>query len=252
MCAALGEMVGRGVAPMNGTLPTVLVIEDDVAVAQMLSIALSRECLLTVFAADGVSGVSCFRDARPALIVLDLMLPRMSGIDVCRHVRSESSVPIVVVSALDSEDDRVAALEAGADDYLTKPFSVKELIARIRGQLRRSAAVQHIGDSSVIERGPVYLDSSRHEVHVRGVRVQFTPKEFKLLETLVVADGRLRTRGSIIDNVWGSTYLGDTKTLDVHVKRLRAKIERDPHRPEHIVTVRGLGYRFLDEPARTR
>ena len=240
------RVLGRGLD--SGPARAVLVIEDDLDIAQMVSVALTRESLITMIAGDGEAGLECFRAAHPALVLLDLTLPGMSGHDVCRQLRGESDVPIVAVSSRDSEADRIHALETGADDYLAKPFSIRELMVRIRVHLRRAGPRRAPVDDTVLQRGPVRLDASKHEVHVRGERVAFTPKEFKLLETLMVADGRLRTRGSLIDRVWGTTYFGDTKTLDVHVKRLRAKIELDPRRPEHIVTVRGLGYRFLEEP----
>lgn len=236
----------------NGDRPRItrpiLLIEDDASIAETLQIALTHECFVTLVACDGEIGISCFRAERPALVLLDLMLPKVSGMDVCRTMRAESSLPIVVVSARDSESDRVAALEAGADDYVIKPFSLKELVARVRAHLRRTGLMAQQGES-VVTAGPVALDTARHEVHVRGVRVPFTPKEFLLLETLLRAETRLRTRDYLIDRVWGHAYFGDAKTLDVHVKRLRAKIEVDPHRPEHLVTVRGIGYRFLAQPA---
>ena len=238
----------RTVIDGQRTARPVLLIEDDTSIALSLQVALTNECLDTIVASDGEAGITRFRAEHPALVLLDLALPKVSGMDVCRLVRAESSLPIIIVSARDSEADRVAALEAGADDYVTKPFSVKELVARIRAQLRRMTMLAQLGETMVLRSGPVELDAGRHEVFVRGEHVPFTPKEFKLLEILLRGDARLRTRDFLIDRVWGQKYFGDTKTLDVHVKRIRAKIERDPHRPEHLVTVRGIGYRFLSEP----
>jgi len=179
-------------------------------------------------------------------VILDLMLPEMSGLDVCRAIRGESDVPIIIVTAKDSEADKVTGLELGADDYVTKPFSVRELVSRVRANLRRTAmrAVTTVDDT--VNGGAVEMDVARHEVRVQGEAVAFTPKEFELLETFLRRKGRLLTRDFLIEEVWGPDYFGDTKTLDVHVKRLRRKIEQDPHRPAHLLTVRGLGYKFVD------
>jgi two-component system response regulator RegX3 len=227
--------------------PTILLIEDEPAIADSIQYSLEREGLRVVVAYDGERGLERFRADAPALVLLDLMLPRLSGLDVCRAVRSESTVPIVILTAKDSEADKIAGLEIGADDYVTKPFSTGELVARVRAHLRRTGMMAVRPDPDVLIGGPVELDVSRHEVRVRGQPVALTPKEFELLHTFLTGKGRLRTRHYLIAEVWGPRYFGDTKTLDVHMKRLRQKIERDPHNPEHLVTVRGLGYRFVDE-----
>jgi two-component system response regulator RegX3 len=177
------------------------------------------------------------------------MLPRLSGLDVCRLIRAESTVPIVMLTAKDSEADKVAGLEIGADDYVTKPFSMRELVSRVRAHLRRmdmTAPAAARRDAQPLSGGPVVLDPERHEARVNGEPVSFTPKEFGLLQEFLLAKGRLLTRDYLIGEVWGSDYVGDTKTLDVHVKRLRQKIEADPHQPRHLLTVRGLGYKFVD------
>jgi two-component system response regulator RegX3 len=229
-----------------------LVVEDDEHLAELLRLALTREGFEVVTARDGVRALECFRAQQPELVVLDLLLPRLSGLDVCRILRAESAVPILMVTGKDAEADKISGLEVGADDYITKPFSIPELISRVRANLRRSRMGQQAaapGNPEVLVGGPVELDSSRHEVRVRGREVAFTPKEFQLLAAFLQGQGRLRSREFLISEVWGPEYFGDTKTLDVHVKRLRQKIERDPQNPEHIVTVRGLGYRFLDRTA---
>ena len=224
----------------------VLVVEDEESLAEAVRYNLEREGWSVDLAADGQRAVERFHAGRVDLIVLDLMLPGMSGLDVCRIVRGESNVPIIMVTAKDAESDRVAGLELGADDYVTKPFSMRELVARVRANLRRARAVERTTVDEVLAAGPVELDVERHEVRVRGEHVSFPPKEFELLETFLRRRGRLLTRDFLIDTIWGSDYFGDTKTLDVHVKRIRAKIEDDPHHPEHLVTVRGLGYKFVD------
>jgi two-component system response regulator RegX3 len=173
------------------------------------------------------------------------MLPELSGLDVCRQIRQISNVPIIMVTARDSEADKVSGLEIGADDYVTKPFSVRELVSRVRAQLRREAMAAGTATTTMLKGGPVELDPERHEVRIRGALVPLPPKEFALLEVLLRRKGRLLTRDHLIAEIWGADYFGDTKTLDVHVKRLRQKIEEDPHEPTHLVTVRGLGYRFL-------
>jgi two-component system response regulator RegX3 len=179
--------------------------------------------------------------------VLDLMLPGMSGLDVCRQLRFESNVPIIILTARDAEADKVAGLELGADDYLTKPFSIRELVARVRAQLRRSARSGSPVNTEVLRGGPVELDVEAHQVRVDGAPVELRPKEFDLLESLMRRRGRLATRETLIDEVWGPDHFGTTKTLDVHIKRLRQKLEPEPTRPRHILTVRGLGYKFVDE-----
>ena len=227
----------------------ILVVEDEASLADSVRYNLEREGYSVAVARDGQRGLERFRADRPALVILDLMLPELSGLDVCRMIRAESDVPIIVVTAKDTEADKVAGLELGADDYVTKPFSVRELVSRVRAQLRRSR-VNHAATprDEVLSGGPVRIDLGRHEITVRGAPVDFPPKEFELLEAFVRAKGRLLTREFLIESIWGHDYFGDTKTLDVHVKRLRRKIEPDPHHPVHLVTVRGLGYKFV-EPA---
>jgi two-component system, OmpR family, response regulator RegX3 len=186
-----------------------------------------------------------FDAVAPDLVLLDVMLPKVSGIDVCRQIRARSKVPIIMVTAKGSEIDTVVGLEVGADDYVTKPFRLRELIARVRAALRRIPTSEQDADpDDVIEIGHVRLDTARHEVYVHGQSIAFPLKEFELLEILLTNAGRVLTRDVLIDRIWGPNYFGDTKTLDVHVKRLRAKVEEDPSSPTHIVTVRGVGYRF--------
>jgi two-component system response regulator RegX3 len=231
----------------NGQVAKILLVEDEAALAESVSYNLTREGLRVETAADGETGLLRFRAGRPSLVILDLMLPKMSGLDVCRAIRAESDVPILMLTAKGSEADKVAGLELGADDYVTKPFSMRELVSRVRAHLRRSAGRRSVAD--LVDRlygGPVELDPEAHEAFVKGRAVSFTPKEFDLLETLLTRKGRLLTREFLIEEIWGPDYVGDTKTLDVHVKRLRQKVEIDPHRPRHILTVRGLGYKFVD------
>ncbi len=226
--------------------PTILVVDDEQSYRDALSVALQREGFIVETAADGPEAIAKFDATRPALVLLDVMLPQMSGIDVCREIRSRSQVPIVMVTARNAEIDAVVGLEIGADDYITKPFRLRELVARVRAALRRAPAPEHLAESSidVVEIGDVRLDASRHEVAVRGELVPMPLKEFELLELLLLNAGRVLTRDVLIDRVWGPNYYGDTKTLDVHVKRLRSKVEPDPARPVRIVTVRGVGYRY--------
>ena len=226
----------------------ILVVEDEEALADTIRYGLEREGYEVSIAPDGRAALERFRADRPALVILDLMLPELSGLDVCRAIRAESDVPIVIVTAKDAEADKVAGLELGADDYVTKPFSVRELVSRVRAHLRRveMAGRGAAGSGGALQGGPVELDADRHEVRVRGELVPLPPKEFALLEILVRLKGRLLTRDHLIAEVWGADYYGDTKTLDVHMKRLRQKVEEDPHRPAHLLTVRGLGYRFVD------
>jgi two-component system, OmpR family, response regulator RegX3 len=232
--------------------PVILVVEDEYSLAESIQYSLEREGFRVLLALDGEQAIELFRSEAPELIVLDLMLPKVSGLDVCRIVRSESTVPIMIVTAKDSEADRVSGLELGADDYVTKPFSMRELVSRVRAHRRRAAMVGGKTDAEILRGGPVELDGRRHEVFVRGEHVAVTPKEFDLLRTFLTGMGRLRTRDYLIAEVWGTHYFGDTKTLDVHVRRLRQKLEVDPHNPEHLLTVRGLGYRFLDQPSDDR
>jgi two-component system response regulator RegX3 len=225
----------------------ILIVEDEESLADSIRYNLEREGFSVDVAADGRRALERFRESPANLVILDLMLPEVSGLDVCRAIRTESSVPIIMVTAKDAEADRVSGLELGADDYVTKPFSMRELVSRVRANLRRVRMAEPVASNEdVLQGGPVQLDVGRHEAKVRGVPVAFPPKEFELLETLLRRRGRLLTRDLLIDEVWGSDYFGDTKTLDVHVKRIRKKIEEDPHNPVHLVTVRGLGYKFAD------
>ena len=236
---------------MSGVMSgaTVLVVEDEAALAESIAYNLEREGYSVTVAEDGESGLAHFRNGEPAIVILDLMLPKLSGLDVCRAIRAESQVPIVILTAKDSEADKVTGLELGADDYVTKPFSMRELISRVRAHLRRASVSppsQAANGDGRLSGGPVVMDPERHETFVRDEAVQLPPKEFDLLELFLSRKGRLLTRQYLIDEVWGMDYVGDTKTLDVHVKRLRQKIEADPHRPSHLLTVRGLGYKFVD------
>jgi two-component system response regulator RegX3 len=224
----------------------ILVVEDETSLADSVRYNLEREGYSVTVAADGRRALDRFHAEEPSLVILDLMLPELSGLDVCRLIRAESDVPIIIVTAKDSEADKVAGLELGADDYVTKPFSVRELVSRVRANLRRSLSPAPLLTEEVLTAGPVRMDVARHEVQVRGEIVPLPPKEFELLETLLRRRGRLLTREFLIEEVWGVDYFGDTRTLDVHVKRLRRKVESDPHEPAHLLTVRGLGYKFVD------
>lgn len=221
----------------------VLVVEDERNLREPLVYLLQKEGYDVIEAEDGNAAVENFRNLGADLILLDLMLPGLSGNEVCRTIRAESQVPIIMVTAKDTEIDKVVGLEIGADDYVTKPYSTRELLARMKAVLRRGSEppVQEFG---VLRAGPVEMDIERHIVKVNGEKVQMPLKEFELLELLMENVNRVLTRGQIIDRVWGSNYFGDTKTLDVHVKRIRSKIEDDPSRPRHLLTVRGLGYKF--------
>ena len=220
----------------------VLIVEDEDTYRETLGYMLRKEGFDVTEAADGAAGLAAFERAGADIVLLDLMMPGLPGTEVCRRLRAISTVPIIMVTARDSEIDKVVGLELGADDYVTKPFSHRELVARIRAVLRRGAETDLLPD--VLEASGVRLDVERHEVTVRGASVKLALKEFELLELLLRNSGRVLTRGQLIDRVWGPDYVGDTKTLDVHVKRLRAKIEADPAEPELLLTVRGLGYRF--------
>ena len=224
----------------------ILLVEDEPSLVETVRYALEREGFGVTVARDGREALERFAAEPPDLVILDLMLPAVSGLDVCRRIRETSMVPIVIVTAKDAEADKVAGLELGADDYVTKPFSVRELVSRVRANLRRSQMTVPDAAGEVLTGGPIRLDSARHEVTVRGDPVAFPPKEFELLESFLRSPGRLLTRERLIQRIWGGDYVGDTKTLDVHVKRLRQKIERDPHEPEHLLTVRGLGYKFVN------
>jgi two-component system response regulator RegX3 len=221
----------------------VLVVEDEESFSDALSFMLRREGFEVGIASTGTDAVTQFDQHGADVVLLDLMLPGMSGTEVCRSLRQRSNVPIIMVTAKDSEVDKVVGLELGADDYVTKPFSSRELVARIRAVLRRTGEPEELLPA-VIEAGPVRMDVERHVVSVDGNPIALPLKEFELLELLLRNSGRVLTRGMLIDRVWGSDYVGDGKTLDVHVKRLRAKIESDPATPVHLVTVRGLGYKF--------
>lgn len=226
-------------------MTSVLIVEDEESLADPLAFLLRKEGFEATVVADGPSALAEFERSGADIVLLDLMLPGMSGTDVCKQLRARSSVPVIMVTARDSEIDKVVGLELGADDYVTKPYSARELIARIRAVLRRGADSDDnaIGDG-VLEAGPVRMDVERHVVSVNGEQVTLPLKEFDLLEYLMRNSGRVLTRGQLIDRVWGADYVGDTKTLDVHVKRLRSKIEADPANPVHLVTVRGLGYKL--------
>jgi two-component system response regulator RegX3 len=225
-------------------MSSVLVVEDEQSLREPLVYILQREGFDVLEAVDGPSALIQWQTNSPDLILLDLMLPGMSGVDVCREIRTRSNVPIIMVTAKDSEVDKVVGLEIGADDYVVKPYSTRELLARIKAVLRRGAVSDTNETRSVLEAGPVRLDTERHAVTVNGQPVTLPLKEFELLEYLMDNTNRVLTRGQIIDRVWGSNYYGDTKTLDVHVKRIRSKIEPDPANPKFIMTVRGLGYKF--------
>lgn len=219
-------------------------VEDEESFSDALSYMLRKEGFEVSVAATGTSALTEFDRTGADIVLLDLMLPEMSGTEVCRQLRQRSHVPIIMVTARDSEIDKVVGLEIGADDYVTKPYSPRELVARIRAVLRRQSADAAESGAPTLAAGPVRMDIERHVVTVDGAAVQLPLKEFELLELLLRNAGRVLTRGQLIDRVWGADYVGDTKTLDVHVKRLRSKVEPEPSAPRYIVTVRGLGYKF--------
>jgi two-component system, OmpR family, response regulator RegX3 len=221
----------------------ILVVEDEESFSDPLSYLLEKEGYDVAVAATGPDALTEFERNGADLVLLDLMLPGLPGVDVLRSLRQRSSVPVIMLTAKDSEIDKVVGLEVGADDYVTKPYSGRELLARIKAVLRRLSEPEELLPTTV-ESGPVRMDVERHTVQVDGESVSLPLKEFELLEMLLRNAGRVLTRGQLIDRVWGSDYVGDTKTLDVHIKRLRAKIEPDPAKPVHIITVRGLGYKF--------
>jgi len=230
----------------------VLVVEDEASFVEALQIGLSREGFRVEVAVDGVEALERFNQVKPDIVLLDVMLPRVSGLDVCRQIRAQSSVPIIMVTAKSGEIDTVVGLEVGADDYVTKPYRIRELVARIRALLRRAngdSSGDSTGDgeratTSTLRVGDVTLDPEAHRLTVRGIEVSVPLKEFEVLHLLLANAGRVLTREVLIDRVWGSDYVGDTKTLDVHIKRLRSKIEVDPSAPTRIVTIRGLGYKY--------
>ncbi|MEU8225527.1 response regulator transcription factor [Kribbella sp. NPDC048915] len=220
----------------------VLVVEDEESYSDALSYVLRKEGFEVAVAETGPDALDEYDRAGADIVLLDLMLPGLSGTEVCRALRSRGNVPVIIVSAKDNEVDKVVGLELGADDYVTKPYSPRELLARIRAVLRRGQDVELLPDT--LEAGPVRMDVERHVVTVSGAEIRLPLKEFELLEMLLRNTGRVLTRGQLIDRIWGADYVGDTKTLDVHVKRLRSKLEKDPSNPQHLVTVRGLGYKF--------
>jgi two-component system, OmpR family, response regulator RegX3 len=225
---------------------TVFLVEDEDSFVEALTVGLRREGFRVEVAHDGAEALEQFEVVKPDLVLLDVMLPKVSGVDVCRELRRRSTVPIIMVTAKGSEIDTVVGLEVGADDYVTKPYRLRELVARMRAVLRRRAATSSSRTASgdVLEVGDVRLDPERHEVEIRSEQVKLPLKEFELLEILLSNAGRVLPRDTLIDRVWGTDYVGDTKTLDVHIKRLRAKVEKDPSVPTRIVTIRGLGYKY--------
>jgi two-component system response regulator RegX3 len=231
---------------MSESAPVVLVVEDEASYVEALTVGLGREGFTVRVARDGAEALEQFDAVQPEVVLLDLMLPTVSGIDVCRQIRTRSAVPIIMVTARDGEIDTVVGLEVGADDYVTKPYRMRELVARMRAVLRRAphGAGPDADPDDVLEVGDVRLDRRRHEVRVAGEEVRLPLKEFELLELLLGNAERVVHRDTLIDVVWGPDYVGDTKTLDVHMRRLRAKVDLDPSRPSKITTVRGVGYRF--------
>ena len=222
----------------------ILIVEDEESMLEPLQLLLSNEGFQIECAKDGISGLKKFQEQGADLVLLDLMLPGMSGTEVCKQIRKDSMVPIIMLTAKDSEVDKVVGLEIGADDYVTKPYSTRELVARINAVLRRKISGSVEKSSNLLVAGHIELDAEKHVVSISGKIVSFPLKEFELLEYLIRNDGRVLTRTQLIDRVWGNDYFGDTKTLDVHIKRLRAKIESDPANPTYIQTIRGLGYKF--------
>ena len=236
---------------MNQNLPKVLVVEDEKSFVEALKVGLDREGFDVKVAEDGLMALNLFRKFKPDLILLDVMLPKISGLDVCKEIRTESKVPIIMVTAKGEEIDTVVGLEVGADDYVTKPYRLREVVARMRSLLRRSNwsdETEAISEGRVITVSDIQIDIDKYEVKVRNEIVDFPLKEFELLLLLLENAGRVLTRDVLIDRVWGFDYVGDTKTLDVHIKRLRSKVEKDPSKPMSIITVRGVGYKFVDTP----
>ena len=231
--------------------PTILIVEDEEAFVEALMVSLPSEGFTVAVARDGFEALEMFDEVDPDLVLLDLMLPRVSGVDVCRELRTKSKVPIIMVTAKSTEVDVVVGLEVGADDYVTKPYRMRELVARMRALIRRSelrgvdeSSADAEAGGSALTIGPVQLDSDSHEVTIWGDQITLPLKEFDLLRFLMENAGRVLTRDRLIDRVWGHDYVGDTKTLDVHIKRLRSKVEDDPSNPKRIVTIRGLGYKY--------
>ena len=224
----------------------ILIIEDEISFSEALSFLLEKEGFETRVSETGKQGIAAFNEEQFDLVLLDLMIPEISGIDVCRTIRTSSNIPIIMLTAKDSEIDKVVGLELGADDYVTKPYSARELVARIKAVLRRGVSDESGGSESIgiHSVGGIRMDIERHQVTVKGALILLPLKEFELLEFLMRNSGRVLTRGQLIDRVWGGDYYGDTKTLDVHIKRLRSKIEDDPANPVLIQTIRGLGYKF--------
>ena len=236
---------------MNQNLPKVLVVEDEKSFVEALKVGLDREGFDVKVAEDGLMALELFRTFKPDLILLDVMLPKISGLDVCKEIRTESKVPIIMVTAKGEEIDTVVGLEVGADDYVTKPYRLREVVARMRSLLRRSNwsdETEAISEGRVITVSDIQIDIDKYEVKVRNEIVDFPLKEFELLLLLLENAGRVLTRDVLIDRVWGFDYVGDTKTLDVHIKRLRSKVEKDPSKPMSIITVRVVGYKFVDTP----
>lgn len=224
-------------------MTTILLIEDESAISEPLAFLLEREGFSVEIAENGAVALDVFSHGNFDMILLDLMIPEVPGTEVCKKIRQSSNVPIIMLTAKDTELDKVVGLELGADDYVTKPYSSRELLARIKAVLRRHVSVS-VDESGALQLGNIVLDPDRHTLQVDGEIIPAPLKEFELLEYLMTNNGRVLTRGQLIDRVWGSDYYGDTKTLDVHIKRLRNKIEKDPAEPRHLVTVRGVGYRF--------
>ncbi|MEC7152477.1 MAG: response regulator transcription factor [Actinomycetota bacterium] len=236
---------------MNQNLPKVLVVEDEKSFVEALKVGLDREGFDVKVAEDGLMALELFRTFKPDLILLDVMLPKISGLDVCKEIRTESKVPIIMVTAKGEEIDTVVGLEVGADDYVTKPYRLREVVARMRSLLRRSNwsdETEAFSEGRVITVSDIRIDIDKYEVKVRNEILDFPLKEFELLLLLLENAGRVLTRDVLIDRVWGFDYVGDTKTLDVHIKRLRSKVEKDPSKPMSIITVRGVGYKFVHTP----
>lgn len=224
----------------------ILIVEDEPAIIEALEFGLGTEGFTVTCATDGIAGLAAFERDHPDLVILDIMLPGKPGTEVCRTIRATSRVPVIMLSARDDEIDKVVGLELGADDYITKPFSMRELVARVRAVLRRTGEPPAEVPSGRMQINQVHIDAHRHEVTVRDEPIELPPKEFALLELLVRNAGRVLSRDVIIEQIWGADYVGDTKTLDVHIKRIRGRIEADPKHPELIQTVRGVGYKFVD------